>query len=410
MNINRQVAWMAVFVAALGYFVDVFDMWLFSNLRVSSLKSIGVRDEDLTSIGASLINYQQAGFLVGGILWGILGDKRGRLSVMFGSIFLYSVATFANAYVYDLDVYRFLRFVSGFGLAGEIGAGITLVSELLPKDIRGIGTTIVASVGVAGCIAASLAGKYFSEGHDWRIAFEIGGITGFALLLLRIITHESGMFKELLTSDAPRGSLRLLFASGDRIKRLVCCVFVGAPIYVLFGIVITFSKEISTAMNIPVVNTPDVFLYASVALTLGDIFAGGLSQIIKSRKKTLIGLISISFLLGSYFSLFGVNSKESYIYFATILSFLCGFWAVLITTTAELFGTNLRATVTTSVPNLIRGLAIPMNLLFVYLFKTLGFTAAQSAGAVIILFFAGALIAVFNLPETYGKDLDYLER
>lgn len=407
---NKKVAWIAVVVAALGYFVDVFDMFLFANLRVASLKSLNLSDSEITSVGATLFNYQQAGFLVGGFFWGILGDKFGRTSIMFGSIFVYSLATFLSGHVYDLDIYTLLRFISGFGLAGEIGAGITLVSEILPKETRGIGTTIVATLGVAGAAGAALVGKFFTDGDDWRIAFQLGGIMGFFLLLLRIITHESGLFSEMINSKVPAGSLKLLFSSGERIKRLLLVVAAGAPIMLFGGVVSMFSKEISTSMNIEVVSTPDLLIYYSTAMAIGDLAAGLLSQILRSRRKALVSFATIAFGFALYFGFFGVNSRQAYITLISTIGFFCGYWAVLLTTTSEVFGTNLRATITTSVPNLIRATVIPMNLVFIYLSHSMNFSALQAIAVLIVVVFTVVLTAIYYLPETFGKDLDFVEK
>ena len=227
------MAWITVVIAGLGYFVDVVDLWLFSNFRVASLRELGLSELEITNTGAFLINCQQSGLLLGGLLWGIMGDKRGRASVMFGSITLYSLGNILNAFVQTVPQYAALRFLTGVGLAGEIGAGITLICEILPKHQRGIGTTIMTGLGVTGAIAAALMGKYL----DWRTAFFVGGVMGLALLLLRILTHDSGMFERMKSETGiKRGSLKLLFSTKDRIFRFLSCIAIGTPVFFCFGI------------------------------------------------------------------------------------------------------------------------------------------------------------------------------
>ncbi|NCW12433.1 MAG: MFS transporter, partial [Chitinophagia bacterium] len=181
-----------VFVAALGYFVDVYDLLLFTIVRQPSVLSIGSTMETIIVDSAHIINWQMSGLLIGGILWGVLGDKKGRLKVLFGSILLYSLANILTSFVQNVDQYAYCRFIGGIGLAGELGAGITLVSEMLPNNKRGIGTSMVAGIGLFGAVFAYFTFKFT---NDWRLCYQIGGVLGFFLLILRVRVAESFMFE-----------------------------------------------------------------------------------------------------------------------------------------------------------------------------------------------------------------------
>jgi MFS family permease len=393
-----------ILVAALGYFVDIYDLILFSVIRVPSLTSLGLGGEELLESGVRLLNMQMAGMLVGGIAWGIMGDRRGRLSVLFGSILLYSLANIANAFVHDVSTYAALRFIAGVGLAGELGAGITLVSEILPKEVRGYGTTIVASVGVMGAVVAVLVGDMF----DWRIAYIIGGCMGLALLILRIGVFESGLFEDVKRSTVARGNFFALFATAARTRRYLSVVLVGLPIWYVVGILVTFAPELGSAVGVtPPPRAARAVLFAYLGLTAGDLASGLLSQLIRSRRKALavfIGLTALGVLL--YFAPF---PKPLPLFYAICggLGFATGYWAVFVTVASEQFGTNLRATATTTAPNFVRGAVVPVTLLFQALREPLGL--AGSGFAVGALTLVIALIALSGLAETFGRDLDFVE-
>lgn len=394
----------ALLVAALGYFVDVYDLILFSVVRVSSLQDLGLQNEEILSTGVYLINMQMAGMLLGGLLWGILGDKRGRVSVLFGSILLYSAANLANAHVSGVDSYAFWRFIAGLGLAGELGAGITLVMEMMPKDKRGYGTTLIATVGVMGAICAALTGSYI----DWRTNYTIGGLMGLALLGLRIAVHESGLFKMLDLDSSRRGSIALLFASGERIKRYFLCILSGLPIWSVVGVLVTFAPEIGVALGIngPVTAAGSV-LYTYIGLCLGDLCSGLLSQRLKSRRKVLFAFIlSTAFFTILLISSGGFTNRTFTLLFLP-LGFSLGYWAVFVTVAAEQFGTNLRATVATSVPNFVRGAAVPMTFLFNYLIPYTG--TVKSAAIAVTISIILALFAVSRLRESFDYDLNFIE-
>jgi MFS transporter, putative metabolite:H+ symporter len=395
---------LAIIVAALGYFVDVYDIALFSIIRVSSLRSIGLTDEQLLVDGVFLLNVQMAGMLLGGILWGVLGDKLGRVEVLFGSILMYSMANLANAFVSTVDTYALCRFFAGLGLAGEIGAGITLVAEMMPKERRGLATTIVATVGVFGSCAAALVGDLL----DWRTAYIIGAVGGFALLALRIGVYESGMFNAVKhNAGIPKGDLRLLFRDG-RLPRYAACVCAGMPMFLFLGLLMTFSPELGRALNITgEVRAPSAVLYYSLGITLGDVASGLLSQYLKSRKKVLALFITGGAIVASLI-VFSDGQSPRYYYTLAGLGGVCmGYWAVLVTTSAEQFGTNLRATVTSTVPNFVRGATIGITLLFEALKPHLGTVSAAQIVAFACMIVGG--LGVYFLRETFHVDLNFVE-
>ncbi|RNI23692.1 MFS transporter [Rufibacter latericius] len=395
----------AVIVAALGYFVDIYDLVLFSIVRINSLRDLGVSSPAaLLEEGVHLINMQMTGMLLGGIFWGILGDKRGRISVLFGSIFLYSAANIANGFVTDLGWYAWLRFIAGVGLAGELGAGITLVSEVLPKEKRGYGTTIVASVGISGAILAGVIGEYY----HWRTAYFVGGGLGLLLLLLRIGVFESGMFERTQQQEVARGNFLSLFNNGARFFKYLKCILIGVPIWFVIGVLITFSPEISQALGITAtISAAKGIGFSYLGLTLGDLASGLVSQKLRSRKKVVVLFLLLLSAIVALF-LLAQGASETYFYgLCVALGFASGYWAVFVTIAAEQFGTNIRATVTTTVPNFVRGAVVILTLSFKGLQDDLGLlTTAALLGAVTIVI---ALISISTLPESFSKDLDYTE-
>lgn len=405
-----------IIVAALGYFVDIYDLVLFGMERVSSLTDIlskTISDEaelkrQVKELGISLLNWQMFGMLVGGVFWGILGDKKGRLSVLFGSIFLYSIANIANAMVQDTTTYALLRFISGFGLAGELGAGITLVSESMDKDKRGWGATIVASVGLFGAVVAGTVG--ISIGN-WRVSYIIGGVMGLALLVMRIGVLESTMFKSVKESNVEKGNFLSLFKTSERFIKFITIILVALPVWYVMGILITFCPELmkSLGMETPPDNARLAMTLAYVGITIGDIVSGVVSQRLQSRKRSLVLFLSLAvlFVVG-YFTI----AKNSVVLFYTVvvlIGFATGYWAVFISTASELFGTNLRATVTTSVPNFVRGGTILITTLFQYFSKIESIGNIYSAIIVGAIVFALGFWAWYRLEETFHKDLNYTE-
>jgi MFS family permease len=403
-SISAEVFRLPVMVAALGYMVDMYDLFLFSIVRVPSLKSLGLDGDELLTDGIFLLNLQMAGLLIGGIVWGIIGDKKGRLSVLFGSILIYSLANIGNGFVTTVDQYAVLRLIAGFGLAGELGAGITLVAEILPKAIRGYGTTLVATMGVLGAILAYLVTYLF----DWRMSFFIGGGLGLVLLILRISVFESGMFEKLKVRNISRGNLAMLFGNKGRMIKYLNCILMGLPIWFVTGILITFSPEFGKALGLnEPVNAGKAVMIFFIGQVAGDIMSGFLSQYLKSRKKVIMLFISMSFFFVLIYLLYPTKDITLFYVFCSFLGVCNGYWTLFVTVGAELFGTNLRATVATSAPNFVRGATIPLTTLFI-LGRTY-FGVAYGALAVGILAYGVALLALKFLEETYSKDLDYLE-
>lgn len=396
--------YLTVLVAALGYFVDIYDLLLFSIVRVASLRDIGVSEDQLLSEGVFLINVQMLGLLLGGIFWGILGDLRGRLSVLFGSIFLYSVANFLNGFVDSVLSYSILRFVAGIGLAGELGAGITLVAEVLPTHRRGIGTTIVASVGILGAVVGGLVADF----THWRTAYMIGGGLGFSLLALRIGIAESHLFNQMKGEKHHRSSLFLLFSSRHNILKYLSCIFIGVPIWFVIGILITFSPELSRAMAMTdSVSAGKAVMWSYLGLSLGDLSSGLLSQLLKSRKKSILLFLVLTVVISILYLNMHSPSLKTFYVMCVLLGFSTGYWAVFVTVAAEQFGTNLRATVATTVPNFVRGSVIPLTLVFNFISPLKGvIVGAGVVGAVCFIFSA---IALWRLEESFHKDLGYVE-
>jgi MFS family permease len=400
-----------VIVAALGYFVDIYDLLLFTIVREPSLAAIGVDIADSKStIAAStkIINWQMVGLLIGGIIWGIVGDKKGRISVLFGSILLYSVANFVTSYVTTVDQYAYARFVAGIGLAGELGAGITLVSELLPKDKRGIGTSMVAGIGLFGAVFAYFTYKFTD---DWRLCYKIGGVLGICLLILRISVSESGMFKEVKESGITRGNFFMFFTKRARFKKYILAILIGLPTWYVIGILVNLSNRFAKEFyDDTALESGRAIMYAYVGIALGDILIGFVSQYFKSRKKALGLFYALTIISGIlFFSAFNNSDARMYAICAA-LGFSTGFWAIFVTMGAEQFGTNLRATAATTIPNMVRGSLPLINLLFINVFqRNLGWSLVNSAIITGILVMVITLTAVYFTQETFGKDLKYVE-
>ena len=402
--IIKHLLQVPVLVAALGYLVDMYDLFLFSVVRVPSLLSLGTSQERLLDDGIILLNLQMAGLLIGGIFWGILGDKRGRLSVLFGSILIYSLANIANGFVTSFEQYAVLRFIAGVGLAGELGAGITLVAEVLPKKIRGYGTTLVATMGVLGAVLAYFVADLFA----WRISYFIGGGLGLVLLVLRMRVFESGIFVKMKEKNVQRGNVLMLFNNKERFLKYLKCILVGLPIWFVVGILITFSPEFAKALGITQpVNAGKAVMFSFTGQVLGDLASGFLSQYYQSRRKIILAFMLISFVMAATYLLFPTKDIAVFYAICALLGFANGYWTLFVTIAAEMFGTNLRATVATSAPNFVRGAIIPLTAVFIYLKVSWGIIYAASA--VGLLTFVIALIALKYLEETFNKDLNYVE-
>ncbi|MEO7522451.1 MAG: MFS transporter [Ferruginibacter sp.] len=395
-----------VVVAALGYFVDIYDLLLFSIIRIPSLQSLGLSKEQITSAGESIISWQMAGLLIGGIIWGIMGDKKGRLSVLFGSIILYSLANIANGFAQNVEQYKLIRFIAGLGLAGELGAGITLVSELIVKEKRGIATSLVAGIGLTGAVLAFI----MKENFDWRTCYFIGGGLGLLLLLLRISVFESGMFNQIKNKEIKKGSFLMLFTNADRFKRYLLNILVGLPNWFVIGVLITFSDKFGEEFGIKEKIDPGKgIMYAYVAISIGDVLIGFISQWLRSRKKALFIFYAITILFIILFFTTQWNGSAARMYWICAgLGFGTGFWAIFVTMGAEQFGTNLRATAATSIPNMVRGMLAIFTL---PLFKAIRNITDYYTGGWItaVIIFSIAIVALYFIKETFGKDLNFIE-
>ncbi|MBB2144678.1 MFS transporter [Pedobacter sp. LMG 31464] len=394
-----------VIVAALGYFVDIYDLLLFGIVRIPSLTDLGLNEGQRSIEGASILNWQMSGLLIGGILWGVLGDKKGRLSVLFGSIITYSIANFACGFVHDVATYKILRFIAGIGLAGELGAGITLVSESLPKKLRAIGTSVVAGVGLLGAIAAYFTVELFS----WRYAYFTGGGLGVLLLFLRIGVFESGMFKHIKKQDQiKKGNFLSFFTNAKRLKLYLKCIGIGLPTWYVIGILATFSNEFGKALHISETIKPGLaVMWCYIGLASGDLLSGVLSYYLQSRKKA-VALMMLFTLIGTVGYLYaGINSSGALYGMCLWLGFGIGYWAMFVTIGAEQFGTNVRATAATTIPNMVRGTVVLMTSLYVYLKpQVLPLHAAAIIG---FICFSIGFYCILTIPETHHKDLDFIE-
>lgn len=403
---KRNVS-MLVIVAAMGYFVDIYDLSLFGIVRIPSLVDLGITDTiEQQDKGALLINMQMFGMLVGGILFGILGDTMGRVKVLFGSILLYSLANIANGMVTDITWYAVIRFIAGVGLSGELGAGITLVSETMHKEKRGYGTMVIVVFGALGAVVAALVGDAF----NWRTAYYVGGGLGLLLLLLRVGTFESGMFRSVKESTVKRGDFLSLFTSRQRFFKYLACIFIGVPVWYAVGILVYFSPEFSKVLGVTEpAKAGTAIMYCYLGLSFGDLLSGLFSQLFRSRKKVVIAFI-LSTLAVSLLFLYNRNiSLEMFYFECFLIGTGTGFWALFVTIASEQFGTNLRSTVTTTVPNFVRGSLVLLNWSFLSLRDINGLTIITSALIVGVVTTILALAATFSVEESFSKDLDYVE-
>lgn len=403
---NKNVTYAVILVAALGYFVDIYDLLLFSIIRVPSLQSLHLSEQEVTDKGIWLLNIQMIGMLLGGILWGIAGDKKGRLSVLFGSILVYSIANIANGFVQSVNAYGFWRFIAGVGLAGELGAGITLVAEMMPKEKRGYATTIVAAVGISGAVVAYFVAQEF----DWRTSYFIGGGLGLFLLLLRIGVTESGLFDAAKQETKQRGNFFALFSNRKRVLKYLRCILIGVPLWFVVGVLITLSPEFGKVLGIQEpVNAGAAVAWCYGGLVVGDIVSGLLSQLLKSRIKVVYGflLLSVAGII-IYFSAQGASLMGFY-QICGLLGFSVGYWVIFMTIATEQFGTNIRATVTTTVPNFVRGAVVPLTLLFQGLRELFSGSIIYAGIGSGVLCLTLAFWSLFYMQETFSKDLNYLE-
>jgi MFS transporter, putative metabolite:H+ symporter len=407
-NASASIFNIAVLVAALGYFVDIYDLLLFNIVRVESLKDLGLSDALIKSEGEFIISIQMIGLLIGGVLWGILGDKKGRLSVLFGSIILYSIANIFNGFVQTSNQYALVRFFAGIGLAGELGAGITLVSELVSKEKRGISTSILAGIGLTGAVFAYFLSLHF----EWRTCYFIGGGMGFCLLLLRVSVFESSMYNQIKDSNLVKGNILMFFNNKERFFKYAKAILIGLPTWYVIGILLAFSNNFAEKFGITEKILPKkATMYAYVFISIADVLIGLISHWLKSRKKALYifyALTAIAIVL--FFNQKGGSPSQMYAICA-LLGFGTGFWALFVTMATEQFGTNLRATATTTAPNMVRG-SLPLMLLLFNFFQKIDGSINAYINAAIwlgIIVMAVSISAAYFTKETFGKDLNFVE-
>ena len=407
--------WMLIIVASLGYFVDIFDLILFNVVKYKSFAALGFAADKINSYEISLFNYQMTGMLVGGLFWGILGDKRGRVSVLFGSILLYSIANIANAFVHSFEAYAVWRFIAGLGLAGELGAGITLVTETMHKDKRGIGTMIIVTFGALGAVVASVIGKNF----DWNIAYITGGCLGLVLLLLRAGTFESGMFEQTLSSKVSRGSFLMLFYTRQRFAKFMACIFIGFPVWFFIGVLVALSRYFFQFEGVTTQEqVSQGVTYSYIGLSTGDLLCGLASQYFRNRKKVIFSYLLFSLVLMIIYLHYRDISFATFKVMSFFAGVATGFWALFVTNAAEQFGTNLRSTVTNTVPNFVRGAVVPITFSFKYLTTQFAGpeTSLPNQGAVTAALIVGtccillAMASLWYVKETFHEDLNYHEQ
>lgn len=403
--IQQRKLWLAVMVASLGYFVDVYDIILFAVIRIPSLKALGLADEQVTTIGLQLMNIQLLGMLIGGVIWGALGDKRGRLSILFGSIILYSSANLANAFVTSVEQYAILRFLAGLGLAGELGAGITLVAELMAKKKRGIGTTIITTSGVFGGICGGLVGNLLT----WQTAYILGGLAGFLLLIMRFSLVESGIYLSAKSqASIQKGSLWTFLKSPTQLKKYLSCLLVGIPFWIFVGLFMALAPEVAKELNVQgAITTGWAILFFNVGLGVGDMSSGLYSQWLGSRKKAVFIYLLLTLVFTMIFLSLRDISPNVFYFFCSAIGFSVGYWAVFLVMAAEQFGTNIRATVTVSMPNMIRGMGVPLTIILSYLRPEFGIL--WGLGLIAVVGILMAMIGLFTLKETFATSLDFVE-
>ena len=397
---------LAVIVSALGFFVDVYDLLLFGIVRKPSLIELGLSLDQILSEGEFIISIQMLGLLVGGIIWGIVGDKMGRLKVLFGSILLYSIANILNGMVTTIPQYAILRFIAGIGLAGELGAGITLVSELLPKEKRGIASAIIASFGILGAVTAFLLYQLLK---DWRMCYYIGGGLGLVLLVLRVSVNESNMFNEVKMANVDRGNFLMFFNNRERFFRYIKCILIGLPAWYIIGVLVTFSDQFGKAFGIPDIDPGKAIMYLYLAIAFGDLSVGLLSQQLKSRKKALFIFYGITMVFTTLYFLQDGGTSQTFYLICAGLGYGTGFTVVYITMSAEQFGTNLRASAAISIPNMVRGM-LPLIILLFKFMRTLFDSYATGGWVTGVILISIGLVAAWYTEETFGKDLDFVER
>ena len=402
--IPQKAIVLAIVVSAMGFFVDLYDIMALAAIGETSLRSINVAEASIKSELNFLQSMQMFGMLIGGFLWGMVGDKYGRLKVLFGSIILYSAFTLLNAFVDTAGQYATCRFLAGLGLAGELGAGITLVSEQMKKHQRGLGPAIIAGFGVLGAIVAVIIGK----NYDWKTVYIVGGTLGFMLLILRIGVVESGLFKISKHSKASKGNFLIILKNKSHLKKFFCILLAGIPGWFVNGVMMQFSNYISKSMGMnPLPDKGTVIIYFFIALSLGDVLGGLVSQWLKSRKKSIYIFLNIHLLMLILFFTVAKNSALLYYIIFAGLGLSVGFVIQLFTLAAENFGTNIRTLVTSSGLNLVRGWVIPFGALFTLMTGSYNIVEWKAAAVIAFSVCIVAMLALSQLDETFHNDLEF---
>jgi putative MFS transporter len=403
---------LTILVASLGYFVDIYDLQLFNIVSKESLRGIGITDENLIkTYDYSLFLWQMSGIILGGLIWGVLGDKRGRKKILFGSILIYSLANIANAFVTNVEAYSIIRFITGIGLAGELGAAVTLINESMSKEKRGIGTMIIVTMGALGAVAAVGIHKlqFTMLGlESWQMSYIIGGCLGLLLLFMRFQTFESEMFDKVEKQKVQRGNFFMLFKTKERALRYLSCIAIGLPVWFCVGLLIKFSDKFATVLEVEgAIDPTTCIIFCYLGLSGGDLISGFISQFLKSRKKIIFFYLGTTVIISLYFLLVHHHSVNTFYALAALLGATTGYWVLFVSNAAEQFGTNIRSTVASTVPNFVRGSTVPIVLTFKYIEPSFGvINSALLIGGVTI---AIAAISLAYLPETFGKNLNFIE-
>lgn len=403
---------LTILVASLGYFVDIYDLQLFNIVSKESLRGIGITDENLIkTYDYSLFLWQMSGIILGGLIWGILGDKRGRKKILFGSILIYSLANIANAFVTNVEAYSIIRFITGIGLAGELGAAVTLINESMSKEKRGVGTMIIVTMGALGAVAAvgihNIQFSFFGLA-SWQTSYIIGGCLGLLLLFMRFQTFESEMFDNVEKQKVQRGNFFMLFKTKDRALRYLSCIAIGLPVWFCVGLLIKFAEKFATVLEVDgTINPTTCIIFCYLGLSAGDLISGFISQFMKSRKKIIFFYLGTTVIISLYFLLVHHHSVNTFYALSALLGATTGYWVLFVSNAAEQFGTNIRSTVASTVPNFVRGSTVPIVLTFKYIEPSFGvINSALIIGGVTI---GIAALALAYLPETFGKNLNFIE-
>jgi MFS transporter, putative metabolite:H+ symporter len=388
----------SLFLIGCGYFIDIFDLVLFSTLRISSFEELKITDPTYWTV--VFFNLQMTGILVGGIFWGKMADIKGRSWSFMGTILVFSIANIINGLTSSLTVYGICRFIAGFGLAGEMGSGIALICEKVPDEKRSLYLGFVSSL---GCIGAVLSG-WLGDIVYWRYLFIGSGFAGILLTLLRKNLLEPDLFRKTATLNIPRGQWKTLFQSPPDLIRFILLIFLGIPMWYIIGILWSFSTEMTSTIGLNIFTSGQAILWGYVGVWMGDMLMPFVSQFLKSRIFT-IQICLIMMLLGViYLFQFQPHSLLSFQLTHIFLGFTIGYWAVYATLCGESFGTNIRALTSTSLPSLIRFSSIPMMIIYQYGRDENELNIALGMGLTVLCI---SMITTYFIKDTFQKDIDF---